>query len=80
MTNTQLPLLPLLAGLKANGVTPMKDGLLTALKEIVTNGKTPLSAFYSHQVSAAHRCKLCKILVDLNFFSPTHTLPTLQSL
>ena len=46
ITDTQLPLLPLLAGLKANGVTPMKDGLLTALKEIVTNGKTPLSAFY----------------------------------
>lgn len=27
-----------IAGLRANGVTPMKDGLLMALKEIVTNG------------------------------------------
>ena len=30
------------AGLRANGVTPMKDGLLMALKEIVTNGETQI--------------------------------------
>ena len=35
------------AGLKANGPTPMKDGLLMALREIGENGKiiTPLRNF-----------------------------------
>jgi len=27
-------------GLRANGTTPMKDGLLMALQEIAKNGKT----------------------------------------